>query len=202
MYLLEHDAKELLAAAGIPTPAGVLADDAGALPALPPGPWVVKAQLAVGGRGKAGGIRKTATLAETRAAIADISGKLIRGLPVRGCRVEQQISRRAGNLSELHGRCRGVGRARAARAAGRRRHRNAVGTSGRRAQHDLRSGCRGRQRGRANAVRGPRRTAARCADRMPGKRSRGSFSRTNARCLKSTRSSCAPTARGSPATPR
>ena len=46
MYLLEHDAKELLAARGLPVPAGVLADAATVLPALPPGPWVVKAQLA------------------------------------------------------------------------------------------------------------------------------------------------------------
>ena len=91
MYLLEHDAKQLLAAAGIPTPAGVLVDAAAALPALPPGPWVVKAQIAVGGRGKAGGIRKTATPAETKAALAEISGKLIRGLPVRSCRIEQQV---------------------------------------------------------------------------------------------------------------
>jgi succinyl-CoA synthetase beta subunit len=91
MYLLEHDAKQLLAAAGIPTPAGVLIDGTRASPALPPGPWVVKAQLAAGGRGKAGGIRKTATADETRLAISDISRKLIRGLPVRGCRVEQQI---------------------------------------------------------------------------------------------------------------
>ncbi len=91
MYLFEHDAKELLAAAGIPTPAGVLVEDGGVLPSLPPGPWVVKAQLAVGGRGKAGGIRKTATLDDARSAVADISRKLIRELPVRGCRIEQQI---------------------------------------------------------------------------------------------------------------
>ncbi|MBI3938213.1 MAG: hypothetical protein HY323_14640 [Betaproteobacteria bacterium] len=92
MYLLEHDAKELLAAHGIPLPLGVLTDNTGALASLPPGPWVVKAQLAAGGRGKAGGIRKTATPDETRAAVADILRTRIRGLPVRSCRIEQQVN--------------------------------------------------------------------------------------------------------------
>ena len=51
MYLLEHDGKELLAAGGIPVPPGVLLDNAGAIAAnaLPAGPWVVKAQVPVGG---------------------------------------------------------------------------------------------------------------------------------------------------------
>lgn len=92
MYLLEHDAKQLLATHGIPLPAGVLTEDAERLPALPPGPWVVKAQLAAGGRGKAGGIRKTTTQAETLAAAAEILRARIHGLPVRGCRIEQQVS--------------------------------------------------------------------------------------------------------------
>lgn len=92
MYLLEHDAKQLLAAQGIPLPAGVLFDNPAAPPALPPGPWVVKAQVAVGGRGKAGGIRKTAAEQETFAAAADILRVRIRNLPVRACRIEQQVS--------------------------------------------------------------------------------------------------------------
>lgn len=91
MYLLEHDAKQLLATHRVPLPAGVLTEHAARLPALPPGPWVVKAQLAAGGRGKAGGIRKTTTEAETLAAAAEILRTRIRGLPVRGCRIEQQV---------------------------------------------------------------------------------------------------------------
>lgn len=91
MYLLEHDAKQLLATHGIPLPAGILIEDAVTMPALPPGPWVVKAQVAAGGRGKAGGIRKTTTESETRAAAAEILRTRIRGLPVRGCRIEQQV---------------------------------------------------------------------------------------------------------------
>lgn len=92
MYLLEHDAKELLDARGIPLPAGVLAAADTPLPALPPGPWVVKAQVAAGGRGKAGGIRKAATIEAVRAAISDIARLHIRGRPVHECRIEQQIT--------------------------------------------------------------------------------------------------------------
>jgi len=92
MYLLEHDAKQLLAAQGIPLPAGVLFDNPAAPPALPPGPWVVKAQVAVGGRGKAGGIRKATGAPEAFAAAADILRTRIRNLPVRTCRIEQQVS--------------------------------------------------------------------------------------------------------------
>ena len=92
MYLLEHDAKELLAARGLPVPAGVLADAATVLPALPPGPWVVKAQLATGGRGKAGGIRKAGTVEAVRAAVSDITRMEIRGRSVPECRIEQEIT--------------------------------------------------------------------------------------------------------------
>jgi succinyl-CoA synthetase beta subunit len=92
MYLLEHDAKELLAASGIAVPAGVLAEAASALPALPQGPWVVKAQIAVGGRGKAGGIRNADTAAAVRAAVSEITCMEIRGRPVRECRIEQKIA--------------------------------------------------------------------------------------------------------------
>lgn len=91
MYLLEHDAKALLAARGIPLPEGALAPADTPLPALPPGPWVVKAQLTAGGRGKAGGIRMAGTIEAVRAAVADIIGMQIRSRPVHECRIEQQV---------------------------------------------------------------------------------------------------------------
>lgn len=91
MFLLEHDAKELLAARGIPVPAGVLLAKTEETPPLPPGPWVVKAQVAAGGRGKAGGIRKAAAAEEVQAAILAISSSDIAGRPVRECRIEQQV---------------------------------------------------------------------------------------------------------------
>ena len=59
MMLLEHDAKELLAKGGIPIPSGFLATEADPARAYSlRRPWMVKAQVPVGGRGKAGGIRR------------------------------------------------------------------------------------------------------------------------------------------------
>ena len=91
MYLLEHDAKVLLGAGGIPVPAGCLVESAAALDtaALPPGPWVVKAQVPVGGRGKAGLVRIT----DSRAALAELVGGMLgkshRGHTVGACRIER-----------------------------------------------------------------------------------------------------------------
>lgn len=93
MYLLEHDAKTLLAARGIPVPAGALVTpDTCLLPGeLPPGPWIVKAQVAAGGRGKAGLVRKVETVGDVEAAAADMFGVEHRGRRVAACRVEQCV---------------------------------------------------------------------------------------------------------------
>jgi succinyl-CoA synthetase beta subunit len=93
MYLLEHDAKELLAARGIPVPAGCLLESAAAVRAavLPPGPWVVKGQVAAGGRGKAGLVRKAATSQEVTEHARALLGATLRGRTVEAVRVEQQI---------------------------------------------------------------------------------------------------------------
>ena len=90
MLLLEHDAKTLLAAAGVHIPPGLLlapATDA----ALPPGPWVVKAQVPAGGRGKAGAIRPADSIEEVRAAAAALTAMTLKGHAVRACRVEQRV---------------------------------------------------------------------------------------------------------------
>jgi succinyl-CoA synthetase beta subunit len=94
MYLLEHDAKELLAGSGMAVPQGVLlgASDAIDDAHLPPGPWVVKGQIAAGGRGKAGIIRKAASAAEVAALTREIVGRTVGGKRVQGVRVEQQIA--------------------------------------------------------------------------------------------------------------
>lgn len=92
MMLLEHDAKTLLAAAGLPVPDGVLvrSGDPAGLPHFPL-PLVLKAQAPVGGRGKAGGIR----LARDRDAVATgldaLLGMDIKGHRIRACRVEQAV---------------------------------------------------------------------------------------------------------------
>ncbi len=92
MYLLEHDAKQLLARHGLPVPPGSLRIDPADSTDLPPGPWVVKAQITAGGRGKAGLIRTADTPAEVAARSRDIIGKSAKGRTVRAVRVEQQVS--------------------------------------------------------------------------------------------------------------
>jgi succinyl-CoA synthetase beta subunit len=94
MYLLEHDAKELLAARGIAVPAGCLIESAAVAHAasLPSGPWVVKGQIAAGGRGRAGIIKKAATPQEVSDYARAILGATIKGRAVESVRVEQQVS--------------------------------------------------------------------------------------------------------------
>jgi succinyl-CoA synthetase beta subunit len=92
MYLLEHDAKQLLARHGLPVPQGCLLSDPAVTTALPPGPWVVKAQITAGGRGKAGLIKTAGSSADVAARSRDILGKSAKGRTVRAVRVEQQVS--------------------------------------------------------------------------------------------------------------
>src|SRR5690606_17779790 len=90
--LLEHDAKTLLAAAGIAVPPGCLVESAAAIDeaALPPGPWIVKAQVPAGGRGKAGLVKGAETVAEVRESVASMLGRLHRGHTVGACRIERR----------------------------------------------------------------------------------------------------------------
>jgi succinyl-CoA synthetase beta subunit len=53
---------------------------------------VVKAQIAAGGRGKAGGIRHADSIAAVRAAVSEITCMKIRGRSVHECRIEQKIT--------------------------------------------------------------------------------------------------------------
>lgn len=92
MYLLEHDAKQLLQAHGVNVPAGVLLDASTDAQDLPPGPWVVKGQIAAGGRGKAGIIRKAATLDEVATLRREMIGRTVKAKRVDSVRVEQQVA--------------------------------------------------------------------------------------------------------------
>src|SRR5262249_32874734 len=94
MYLLEHDAKELLAPHGIAIPQGRLIgiDETIVRGALPPGPYVVKGQIAAGGRGKAGLIRKASNAIEAASHASEIRGKSIKGQQVSAVRIEQQVA--------------------------------------------------------------------------------------------------------------
>ena len=93
MYIIEHDAKELLALRGVPVPAGCLVEAGTAIPTQLPsaGPWVVKGQITMGGRGKAGIIRKAAASDELERHVRSILGTTVRGRNVSAVRIEQQI---------------------------------------------------------------------------------------------------------------
>lgn len=94
MYLLEHDAKELLAQHGVPVPPGRLIDGDETIhrPALPAGPWMVKAQTFATGRGRAGLIRKANTLQQIADNANAILGATVRGQQIKAIRIEQQVT--------------------------------------------------------------------------------------------------------------
>jgi succinyl-CoA synthetase beta subunit len=73
MKFYEHKAHEIFRRYGIPVPRGVLATTPEDL-VDPPLPCAVKAQVLVGGRGKAGGIRFAQTIEEARLAAKAILG--------------------------------------------------------------------------------------------------------------------------------
>jgi succinyl-CoA synthetase beta subunit len=90
--LHEYQAKEILARAGIPIPDGRLAttpNEAEAAAKAIAAPVAIKAQVHVGGRGKAGGIKIAKTPAEAKAAAGAILGMDIKGLRVEKVYVER-----------------------------------------------------------------------------------------------------------------
>jgi len=91
MYLLEHDAKNLLARHGIAVPQSSLLNNPEHVATLPSGPWVVKGQITAGGRGKAGLIKTATSAAEVTARATEIIGKQAKGRTVRAVRIEQQV---------------------------------------------------------------------------------------------------------------
>ncbi len=97
MKLLEYQAKELLASLGIPIPAGRVArtPDEAAAACAELGPVAIKAQVPVGGRGKAGGIKLAKTPDEARAAAEQIIGMDIKGfkVPLVYCEIALDIER-------------------------------------------------------------------------------------------------------------
>src|SRR5437660_2691509 len=90
MKFLEHKAKEIFARYGIPVPHGVLASRPEDI-VDPPLPCMVKAQVLVGGRGKAGGIRLAETLEEAREGAAQILGMDIHGYRVKQVYLEERL---------------------------------------------------------------------------------------------------------------
>jgi succinyl-CoA synthetase beta subunit len=97
LKLLEYQAKEVLASLGIAIPPGKVArtPDEAAAACAELGPVAVKAQVPVGGRGKAGGIKLAKTPEEARAAAAQIIGMDIKGfkVPLVYCEAALEIER-------------------------------------------------------------------------------------------------------------
>lgn len=98
MDLLEHQGKKLLASYGVPTPGGAvaktpaeartIADDLGA-------PVVIKAQVQIGGRGKAGGIKVASDAKE-----AVTHAESILGMDIRGHTVHEVWIERASDIED------------------------------------------------------------------------------------------------------
>jgi len=95
--LLEYQAKEVLASLGIPIPPGRVArtPDEAAKACAELGPVAVKAQVPVGGRGKAGGIKLAGSPEEARQAASRIIGMDIKGfkVPLVYCEAALEIGR-------------------------------------------------------------------------------------------------------------
>ncbi len=94
MKLHEYQARDLLGAYGIPVPAGRVAgtaEEAERIAAELGGRVVVKAQVLVGGRGKAGGIQPAGGPQEAREAAARILSMTIKEIPVRKVLVSRAV---------------------------------------------------------------------------------------------------------------
>ncbi len=92
MKLHEYQSKQLFAQQGVPIPRGRVASTAGQVKNIAQelgGRVVVKAQVLVGGRGKAGGIRLATSPEEAEEAATQILAMQIKGLPVRKVLVDQ-----------------------------------------------------------------------------------------------------------------
>ena len=86
MKLQEYRSKEILARHGVPASGGEIATTPEAARSAAErigGPVVIKAQVLVGGRGKAGGVKLASTPDEAAARAAEIIGLQIKGVTVR-----------------------------------------------------------------------------------------------------------------------
>ncbi len=94
MKLYEFQAKKVFAQGGIPVPLGEVVQDpeAAAKVAVQLGRVVVKAQVHVGGRGKAGGIKLANTPEEARQYADGMLGKPLKGFTVNYVLVEQALN--------------------------------------------------------------------------------------------------------------
>jgi succinyl-CoA synthetase beta subunit len=95
MKLQEYQSKQIFARYGIPIPKGRIAGTSSEVKLIAEelgGRVVVKSQVLVGGRGKAGGIRLAKTPEEAQELATAILGMEIKGLPVRKVLVDEAVS--------------------------------------------------------------------------------------------------------------
>jgi succinyl-CoA synthetase beta subunit len=88
VLLIEADGKALLAEHGVAVPEGVLVTDI-QVELSGTGPWMVKAQVPVGGRGRLGGVVRCSSPADVAAAVRRLLGTRLRGHQVEVCLIEQ-----------------------------------------------------------------------------------------------------------------
>jgi succinyl-CoA synthetase beta subunit len=100
MKLMEYQGKDLFRRVGIPTPSGVYAttpDEVEAYVAAHPGSWVLKSQVMMGGRGKAGGIKFADDAQQSGALARELIGKVLKsvqnpdGEEVKSLLVEEKV---------------------------------------------------------------------------------------------------------------
>jgi succinyl-CoA synthetase beta subunit len=97
---MEYQGKDLFRRVGIPTPNGVFAttaDDVATYIADHPGSWVLKSQVMMGGRGKAGGIKFADDAQQGEALARELIGKVLKsvqnpdGEEVKSLLVEEKV---------------------------------------------------------------------------------------------------------------
>ena len=100
MKLMEYQGKDLFRRVGIPTPNGVYAtsaDEVKAYIAAHPGSWVLKSQVLMGGRGKAGGIKFADDAQQGETLARELIGKVLKsnqnpdGEEVKSLLVEEKV---------------------------------------------------------------------------------------------------------------
>ncbi len=95
MKLNEYQSKQIFKRFGIPIPSGEMTNDpkqAREIAQRAGKPVVVKAQVLVGGRGKAGGVKVAKTPEEAEQYATNILNMQIKGLPVRQVLVDEAVS--------------------------------------------------------------------------------------------------------------
>src|SRR4030042_2101195 len=90
MRLLEFQAKRILKDRGIPVPKGVLLSSPEDLNQIAL-PAVLKAQIPVGGRGKAGAIRRVNQPKEAQTVVQELFASTVKGYPVAALLAEEPV---------------------------------------------------------------------------------------------------------------